>query len=53
MVEGSSSAFFELGFDKTSESSQQADRMFAVAWVGGTEFVQDGRFSFTRGSFVA
>ena len=45
--------FFDLGFDKTFESPQQTDSVFAVAWIGSTEFVQDSRFSFTGGFLVA
>ena len=51
-IEGSSSAFFELGFDKTSEFPQPSDGMFAVALIGSAEFVQDSSFLFTRGFLV-
>ena len=48
-VQRSPSPVLEFGFDKSSETSQYSDSMFAVALTGGTEFVQDGGFSFTRG----
>ena len=53
MVQGSSSPFLDVGFDKSSETSQDSDSMFAVVLTGGTEFVQDGGFSFTRGFLIA
>jgi hypothetical protein len=52
MVQRSPSPFLDVGFDKSSETSQDSDSMFAVALTGGTEFVQDGGFSFTRGLFI-
>jgi len=53
MVEGSPSPFLDFGSDKSPETSQYSYGMFAVVWTGGTEFVQDGGFSFTRGFFIA
>ena len=53
MVKGSPSPFHDFGFDKSFKTSQDSDRMFAVAWTGGTEFVQDSSFSLTRGFFIA
>ena len=47
-VERSSSAFFELGFDKTFESSQQSDRMFSVVTAVQAEFVENDGFFFNR-----
>jgi hypothetical protein len=52
MVERSPSPFLDFGFDKAVKTSQDSDSMFAVALTGGTEFVQDGGFSFTRGFFI-
>jgi len=52
MVQRSPPPFLDIGFDKSFETSQDSDSMFAVALTGGTEFVQDGGFPFTRGFFV-
>jgi hypothetical protein len=52
MVQRSPSPFLDVGFDKSFETSQYSDSMFAVALTGGAEFVQDGGFSFTRGFFI-
>ncbi len=52
MVKRSPSPFFGFGFDKSIKTSQYSDSMFAVALTGGTEFVQDSGFSFTRGFLI-